>query len=268
VYTSRIIKGGALLGDTSIMLASWDLEITPEENLDRFRRSNVLGKSSRMRLTDVLTVMRRRYVDQADVLSVLVSLEQGGMPAQDLTPILYFQSARSDRLLFDCVAEFLRPRNYGASREISRAEVRSWLLEQVDAGRTQTPWSPATADRIAQGLLSALRDFGILQGAKTKHIAAPRLPVSSFAIIARLILKQSGTPKKILDAPAWQLFFLNPGSVERLFFEAQQDGLLRYQAAGSVVRIDFPVAGLEEYARAIAAGSHRFAGRRLESVAT
>ena len=45
---------------------------------------------------------------------------------------------------------------------------------------------------------------------------------------------------------------LGRDGVERFLIEADQNGLLEYQAAGSVVRIGFPTQSLEEYARVLA----------------
>jgi hypothetical protein len=54
--------------------------------------------------------------------------------------------------------------------------------------------------------------------------------------------------KALLHDPEWRLFLLAEGAVERFFLEAHQEGMLQYYAAGPVVRIDFPVNDLKEYA--------------------
>lgn len=48
-YSSKIIKAGALLADTKTLLAHCDTSASEQENLDRFRRENLFGKSSRSR---------------------------------------------------------------------------------------------------------------------------------------------------------------------------------------------------------------------------
>jgi len=47
------------------------------------------------------------------------------------------------------------------------------------------------------------------------------------------------------------MFFLPREGVERFFLEAHQHGLLEYHVAGSVTRLTFPVATLEEYANVL-----------------
>ena len=60
VYTSKIIKAGALLADTKTMLAQWDDNLSVSENLSRFRRENIFGKASRSRIEDILRIFRQR----------------------------------------------------------------------------------------------------------------------------------------------------------------------------------------------------------------
>jgi len=51
-----------------------------------------------------------------------------------------------------------------------------------------------------------------------------------------------------MELSDWQLFFLAPIGVEKLLFEAHQQGILEYHVAGSVTRLTFPVSTLPEYA--------------------
>jgi hypothetical protein len=49
-YSSRIIKASALIGDTRILLESWDPALGMGENLRRARHQNIFAKSSRSRV--------------------------------------------------------------------------------------------------------------------------------------------------------------------------------------------------------------------------
>ena len=60
---------------------------------------------------------------------------------------------------------------------------------------------------------------------------------------------------EVLGDPTWQLFYLSEAITEKLFVEAQQANLLKYQAAGSTIRVDYPAEDLEEYARTLAKGA-------------
>ena len=253
-YTSRIIKAGALLPDTKLLLSGWDEEVDVKTNLERARQDNLFGKTSRSRVEDILAIFRQRYLGDPDLLRALVRLARSGRCSGDsLDRMLYFQATRSDLLLHDLVtgvlAEWSTTR---ASRDVSPWEVQNWVAEQVEAGKTERPWSEAVQRRVVQGLLSALRDFGILEGSVNKRLAYPHLPLEAFAFVALQLHLEGASGERLVNDPEWRLFLLPEGAAERLFLEAHQEGLLEYYAAGPVVRLDFPARTLEEYAVVLA----------------
>ena len=111
LYTSRIIKAGALLPDTKTLLSHWDLTETVPANLQRLQRENVFGKASRSRVEDIVAIFRQRYLGESSVTHALVTLVKERLPASALDRILYFHAARADRLLHDVVTEILVPMN-------------------------------------------------------------------------------------------------------------------------------------------------------------
>jgi hypothetical protein len=255
-YSSRIIKAGALLPDAKTLLAHWDLGATTHDNVDRIRRDNVFGKSSRSRVEDILTIFRQRYLDEPAVTRALVALVKGRFPAQALDRILYYHAARADRLLRDVVIEVLAPLRARGIADVDPGEVGRAVAGWVREGKASGDWSENTVVRVTQGLLSALRDFGILQGAARKRIAPAYLPVEAFAYVAFYLKGHQPSGARLVELPDWGLFLLNREAVERFLFEAHQRGLLEYHAAGSVTRLSFPAPTLEEYAHALAEGAH------------
>ena len=256
LYSSKIIKAGALLADTKTLLAHWDLAASVQDNVDRMRRDNLFGKASRSRVEDVLAIFRQRFLTEESVTRALVVLVRGKFPTASLDRILYFHAARSDRLLHDVVAEFLMPLQARGITDIDVVELQKPLKEWVDERQTSAPWSGPTVERIAQGLLSALRDFGVLQGAIKKRIAPAILPVEAFAYLAFYLKQHEPSGAKLVELDDWKLFFLPREGVERFLFEAHQRHLLEYHAAGSVTRLTFPKATLEEYANVLAERAH------------
>ena len=247
-YSSKIIKAGALLPDTKLLLETWDTDADVESNVERVRDENLLGKSSRSRVEDVLRIFRQRYLEDPVMLRALVTLVKGGMTVESLDRVLYYQAVRSDPLLHDLVTEVLADWSSRSDREVRAWEVQNWVEEQVEADHTERPWSFEVQRRVVQGLLSTLRDFGILEGSVKKRIAYVYLPLDAFAFIAFQLAVEGRSGERLLNDPEWRLFFLPQGGVERFFLEAHQEGLLEYYAAGRVVRIDFPVEDLEDYA--------------------
>ena len=251
LYTSRIIKASALIADTRVLLAEWDLSRPVAENLERARRENIFGKASRKRVEDILLIFRQRYFDDADVGTALVALTQGGAPAQWIDPLLYFFSAQSDRTLRDIVTEVLYPRHLAGYTELPVELVVRAVQDWVAAGKTTTRWGEGTTRRVARGLMATLRDFGVLQGAVNKRLTPVYLPTPAFALIALWLQQRERSGHLVLQSDDWRLFFLPVEGVERFFIEAHQEHLLAYHAAGSVVRIEFPAASLTEFAHVL-----------------
>ena len=251
IYTSRIIKASALLADTRVLLSEWDLALSVSDNLDRARRQNIFGKASRKRVDDILTIFRQRYFDDADVATALVTLTQRNAPAGWLDPLLYFFTAQNDRTLRDVVVEVVYPRHRAGYVDLPVETVlraiRGWIAE----GKTTTAWVENTVSRVARNTMAALRDFGVLQGTVHKRIAPAYLPTPSFALIALWLQRRELSGDLVLKSDDWKLFFLPVEGVERFFIEAHQEHLLTYQAAGSVVRIEFPAETLAEYAHVL-----------------
>lgn len=250
-YSSKIIKAGALLGDTKTLLSYWDADVSVAENVERVHRQNVFGKASRSRVEDILAILRQRYLDEESVTKALVVLVQGKFPASALEKILYFHSARADPLLRDTVTKILVPMQKQGLLDINALNIQKSLAKWVEEGKTTGRWSESTITRISQGLLSALRDFGVLQGKINKKISPCFLPVESFAYIVFYLKQHQPSGAKLIELPDWKLFFLTREEVERFLFEAHQRELLEYHVAGSVTRLTFRAKTLEEYANVL-----------------
>lgn len=251
-YSSRIIKAGALIGDTKMLLSHWDVTASVAENMERTQRENIFGKASRSRVDDILRIFRQRYLTEESVTKALVTLVRGKFSTAALESLLYFHSARADELLHDTVTEILLPMQAQGIVDINVPEIQRYLAKWVEEGKTTGHWSENTITRISQGLLSTLRDFGVLQGATNKKIAPGFLPIEAFAYIVFYLKQHQPSGVKLLQLPDWKLFFLSREGVERFLFEAHQRELLEYHVAGSVTRLTFPAESLPEYANVLA----------------
>jgi hypothetical protein len=251
-YSSKIIKAGALIGDTKTLLSHWDVDTSVGENIHRMQFDNVFGKASRSRVEDILAIFRQRYLAEEPVTKALVTLVREKFESAALDRLLYFHSARADHLLHDAVTKILVPMQAQGLADINVQAFQRSLAKWVDEGKTTGHWSEPTIIRISQGVLSALRDFGVLQGAVNKKIAPAYFPIESFSYVVFYLNQHQRSGAKLIELPDWKLFFLPREEVERFLFEAHQRDLLEYHVAGSVTRLTFPAKTLEEYANVLA----------------
>lgn len=250
-YSSKIIKAGALLPDTKALLSAWDPGLSVNENIQRMRHQNLMGKTSRSRARDILAIFRQRYLTEETVARALATIVRRQSNGNTLDRILYFHAVRADSLLHDAVIEILVPHWSRGTMEVDVREFELVFRKWVEEGKTSDTWGDSTLRRVAQGVLSTLRDFGVLQGAVNKRIAPAYLSVQAFAYIAFYLKQHQPSGTKLLDMVDWKLFFLPREGVERFFLEAHQHGLLEYHVAGNVIRLTFPATTLEEYANVL-----------------
>jgi hypothetical protein len=251
-YSSKIIKAGALIGDTKTLLSHWDIVTSIEANISRLQQDNVFGKASRSRVEDILAIFRQRYLNEESVTRALVTLVRGKFAAVALERLLYFHSARADHLLHDAVTQVIVPLHERGLVDIGVHDLQRPLKQWVEQGKTVSGWSEITITRVAQELLATLRDFGVLQGASKKKIVPAFFPVEAFAYVVFYLKQHQPSGAKLIELSDWKLFFLHRETVERLLFEAHQQSLLEYHVAGSVTRLTFPADTLEEYANVLA----------------
>lgn len=248
LYSSRITDASALLSDVKFLLTEWQQEKTAKENFERIRSKNLFGKITRGRTTRILRAFKHRYFRDADVSSLLIKLTQSQTPSQWVDALLYFFACQNEPILRDSVIEVLYPRKQSGFIDLPVIVLRNSVRNWVSEGKTKNKWNDESIERVTQGIMATLRDFGVLEGKVNKHISTIYLPLEAFSLIAFWLMQKTGSGKLVLHSEEWKLFFLDVASVERYFFEAHQEGLLSYHAAGSVVRLEFSASNLEEYA--------------------
>ena len=133
------------------------------------------------------------------------------------------------------------------------------------ARRSAAPEDPAAVSRgISRRTQSEIYRAGIsgtrprvpVDAEALEAAARKTLSPEAFAYIAFYLKQHEPSGAKLIAHTDWKLFFLSREGVERAFFEAHQSGLLEYHAAGSVTRLTFPAAILEEYAHVLAQRAH------------
>ena len=84
----------------------------------------------------------------------------------------------------------------------------------------------------------------------------PYLPIESFSYIAFALHEEGVSGKQLVEHSDWALFLLSSPAVERMFLEADRAGLLRFHAAGRIVRVDFPAQDFTEMADVVTRRTH------------
>ena len=239
-----------------LLVRYWQ-EIDDSRYNDATLAKDLLNGRTSSRVRDILSqVFLPRFVNgnPRNAWKIVRELEDCNAPVEIIRPVYYWITARNERLLYDFVCDELFLKNERREKNVTINAVIEWINSQLAAyGKT---WSTAVTTRVAQGILATLRDFGILEGAVKKRIAPVYIPMESFAYIAFAIWHGGTTGVNLVNHHDWKLFLFSSGVVERMFLDADRHGLLRYQAAGGIVRIDFSFHDFKEMADAIVARTY------------
>jgi hypothetical protein len=249
-FTVNIQKGGALLPDARRMVQVWDLRASDEMNLRRIADQNLLGKATRRRLDDILIrSLGPRFV--APGSHVIAALKSVLSDDRAFTEAAYYETSRDEALLA-AFAEGPCFDWYESGRsQVTIDATTAWLAEQATAGLLPE-WSPTVRTKVGRGLLAALRDFHVLDGATIKRFAPPQLSVRGFAYVAFRLHEQGASSTSIANTAVWRRWLLGSGRVDDLLRQTARAGILTYGSAGTVVRIDWHVGSVEEAVRAAA----------------
>lgn len=248
-YTTRVLKGAALVSYSKELLRDWDEEMSLDQNLELYHHSGSFGRASRGRAGEILRVLRERYLNDEDVRKALSILCRARPEAPTIEHVFAYHAALTDPLLFDFAADFLWRRHRTSLRTVTVPDAVEFLTERgvLEGSR---PWSTSTTEEVSRKLLTAFRDFGFLRGAVKKALTTALSPPFAVAWVATHRMKL-GSPGRLVEDPAFRVLLLTPEETENQLRAADRLGLVRVQGAGLVARIDPRHGSLEELARAL-----------------
>lgn len=239
-----------MLSDMRRLVAAWS-EGLPASEAPRFVM-NTLGKPSLARARDTFVrAFRPRFLEGNPPAAWKLArvLEDENADADTARALYYWITARSEGLIYRFVSVALMEADSVGNRCITVEFTMQWLQAELKA--SGKAWTPTVTRKVARGLLAALRDFGILQGATTKALAPRHCPLRAFALIAFCLHEFGADGRLLVEHPDWRLFRFDALEVERSFLECHQRRWLRYEAAGEIRRIDFPQIPFKEYVRVV-----------------
>ena len=197
------------------------------------------ARSSRRRFW---TAIHGRYVArQPDwVLRDMTANVAADPSRSESVSLLLLHFVLRDRLSFEFVTGPLWDQWSTNRGRVSVQAVLGFLDETQEDDQAAQPWKQATREKIASALLTSLRDFGLLRGARKKFLCRPPLPLSTVEHLLRLLVVAGARGRQVLDDHAWRVFLRTPSEVAHLLGELAQERRIRFEKAGSTVVLETP----------------------------
>ena len=252
-FNSNIMKVGAHLDDTRALVDIWDPSFGSESNVQRIIDENLLGLPSQSRGNDVMVrALRPRFIEpEAGIIEALAVLTRHADAFRDAC---FYELTRDDDLVATFCREQLAEWWTEGRLAITTSDTQTWIDKLVADNRVPD-WSPNIRERVARGMMAAVRDCGRLSGNRSspkKEIVRPGISIGGFGYVAYRLHQQGNSSRGILSSNCWGCWLLDENRVDEMMNRLAATGAIYYAVAGSSLRIDWRVDSLEEVARVAA----------------
>lgn len=237
--TARLAAAGSRRAELEALLHAAPSDATPEQLRDLVINENVTGKRSAASRAKVWSQLKQNYVLDPTIpeyRAFTQALLATSAPSdQGLLPFLML--SRSDRLFREVTLASVSPHLTSAGTPIQTEEVQAALDLIASAARR---WTEETRVTARQHALSALKDFGILEGTAKKKIARIHIGPQVTLFAARLA-QMDGTPaRRIPDSVWFHLLGLGMEDAWRELQSAAAARVLRCRRQADVVELELP----------------------------
>lgn len=242
-FSARNSSKGALIEEAARVFAALNNGHSVADVREQVLRGTLLSQRSSENRKRIWTSIHGRYlVPEAEWLTCLLTEKSAlGPENPEFTSLLYLLYALRDRLTFDFVTKVLWNKGHQNREIVTRNEVLD-LLDQVAGEQTHIDrWSESTRTKLAGSVLTALRDFGVLEGKQKKVLVRPPLPLSTAAALLRLLIVEGCRGRDVLQDDTWRLFLLTEQEVASTLAKLAHDSVIRFEKAGATVVLDTPV---------------------------
>jgi len=162
--------------------------------------------------------------------------------------VLYYHFAISDLVSYEATVELIYELYRSGLKNIAPRDIHAFLDSKATAHPEINTWSPQTRSSLVGHYLSAIRDFGILEGKVQKKIHRPTVEEDLFLYIITYLRDCGKTPKEIVTSNDFKLFLLSPEEVEAKLMEARQaNESIRFHKSGRILSLELPWRSLHDY---------------------
>ena len=255
-YTTQLQAGLGLIEETRLLLGIYQPGMTPTQLHEAALASGQFPLVSARRLRNVVAeCFAPRYLREPNVAAALKHMLRYLTPAE-INQLLFLYTARANLILADFVREIYWGRYSAGRNDLTLDDARTFVINSVREGKTQTPWSETTIKRISSYIVGCCADYGLLTttGRSQRSITSYRIQPKIAAYLA-YDLKFAGLgDNQVVTHPDWQLFGLGREDVRDQLKRLSLQGLLIFQAASDVVHIGWTYKSMEEVIDVITQG--------------
>jgi hypothetical protein len=245
-----LIKGTASLDELVTLFLHWDEKEPPTLYAKRVQAEGILTKATSKRSEDLVLRVFVPWFLQPNVngAKILRALAPVTAERQVLQELIFLFKARAEQVLYDYILERFWPAYNDGALYLQPSEIEEFLQFSQESGRVEKSWAKYTQYRLAMGILGALKEVGFIREEKYRLYAYNPIEINPFtvAFLAYELHFASQTDAALVEHPDWRLFGLERARVVERLSELGEQGGLIVQQAGSIVRLTWLYASMDE----------------------
>lgn len=239
-YLPRLSGAGSLRRELEAVLA----KAPPATALEGYRRlileGNAAEKSSAsMRLWTWKRLKVRYLLDPriSEFRAFRQAMGETSEPAERGL-LAFLMMARTDRLFREVVGGQITPFLRSPGTVIDATLVRHAIEDIAD--RADRRWSASVIEGTAVHVLTACRDYGLLEGGAVRRTVAPRPGAATASFGIRLARLEGLGDRRALESRWFRLLGLELEGVLELMHRAARAGAIRFRFQADVAEIELP----------------------------
>jgi len=242
-YNGRYITKGAMIAEMGALVGALNAGLPLAGARARVLDGALFpqrARASRERMWDVINYA---YLSGPPwTIAALQAAYQAGPQNREFVSLLYLLFTLRDHLTYDFVTQTLWAKWSAGQLAVSNADLFG-LMDQAGAAQPQVArLASATRLRLAQNILTSLRDFGLLTGTHSKALVRPVLPLATAEHLLRVLTAEGVRGAGVLAEPTWRLFLCREADVADVLGRLAQAQRIRFEKVGGTVVLETPEA--------------------------
>ncbi|WP_336134216.1 BrxA family protein [Natronomonas amylolytica] len=243
----KIAHHSTYIDETKRILRTY-VECSSYEELEhRVVEENILNKNTDEYRTNILREVTRRHIPDKEEYTETPLMQV--MAADVRTDVadwcLYYEFAQ-DPFIRLVTVNFLFPEFERGTLSVQAVDIVEFIKSVQEGYADLRERSESTINEAATKYLTALRNFGLLEGTQRKEFAVTYVPDETIAyVVYRLFQKGAKSASEIIEHEDWKLLLMNESEVQRRLRDISPE-YVSYEKRGSTERLVRKYDSMEE----------------------
>ncbi len=234
----KIAHHSTYIDETKRILRTY-VECKSYEELERrVVEENILNKNTDEYRTNILREVTRRHIPNKEEYAEtpLMKIMSADVRSDVTDWCLYYEFAQ-DPFLRLVTLDFLYPEFERGTLSVQAADIVTFTESIKQDYADLRDRSESTINEAATKYLTALRNYGLLEGTQRKEFAVTYIPDETVAyVVYRLFQKGAKSASEVIEHDDWKMFLMNESEAQRRIRDISPQ-YVSYEKRGSTERL-------------------------------